>query len=170
MVTMSPCLSKATVTLYEDVTDFFVAEQDREVVGCGALHVMWEDLAEVRNLEAQQVRTLTDAGFTPESVIDAVTTGDFNLLKHTGLYSVQLQPPMPDAPPQLAPVDQKQIPAEVPKREALLLELARSMSYFASLKLGEPAPQRRRRKTERIGHGHGSAPIAVMQTKFTVKH
>ena len=43
-------LSKATVTLYEDVTDFFVAEQDGVVVGCGALHVMWEDLAEVRTL------------------------------------------------------------------------------------------------------------------------
>lgn len=43
-------LSKATVTLYEDVTDFFVAERDGEVVGCGALHVMWEDLSEVRTL------------------------------------------------------------------------------------------------------------------------
>jgi len=43
-------LSKATVTLYEDVTDFFVAEQNREVVGCGAVHVMWEDLAEVRTV------------------------------------------------------------------------------------------------------------------------
>lgn len=43
-------LSKATVTLYEDVTDFFVAEADGEVVGCGAVHVMWEDLAEVRTV------------------------------------------------------------------------------------------------------------------------
>jgi amino-acid N-acetyltransferase len=43
-------LSKATVTLYEDVTDFFVADDDGAVVGCGALHVMWEDLAEVRTL------------------------------------------------------------------------------------------------------------------------
>jgi amino-acid N-acetyltransferase len=43
-------LSKATVTLYEDVQEFLVAEHDGEVVGCGALHVMWEDLAEVRTL------------------------------------------------------------------------------------------------------------------------
>jgi amino-acid N-acetyltransferase len=43
-------LSKATVTLYEDVQEFLVAERDGEVVGCGALHVMWEDLAEVRTL------------------------------------------------------------------------------------------------------------------------
>ena len=43
-------LSKATVTLYEDVQEFFVAVDQDEVVGCGALHVMWEDLAEVRTL------------------------------------------------------------------------------------------------------------------------
>jgi amino-acid N-acetyltransferase len=43
-------LSKATVTLYESVQDFWVAEEDRKVVGCGALHVMWEDLAEIRTV------------------------------------------------------------------------------------------------------------------------
>jgi amino-acid N-acetyltransferase len=43
-------LSKATVTLYEDVQEFYVAELDGVVVGCGALHVLWEDLAEVRTL------------------------------------------------------------------------------------------------------------------------
>jgi amino-acid N-acetyltransferase len=45
-------LDKPTVTLYEDIQEFWVAEQDSdaEVVGCGALHVMWEDLAEVRTL------------------------------------------------------------------------------------------------------------------------
>jgi amino-acid N-acetyltransferase len=43
-------LSKATVTLYEDVPDFTVAEVGGQVVGCGALHVLWEDLAEVRTV------------------------------------------------------------------------------------------------------------------------
>lgn len=43
-------LSKATVALYEGVQEFVVAELDGIVVGCGALHVMWEDLAEVRTL------------------------------------------------------------------------------------------------------------------------
>jgi amino-acid N-acetyltransferase len=45
-------LDKATVTLYEDIQEFWVAEQDEDarVVACGALHVMWEDLAEVRTL------------------------------------------------------------------------------------------------------------------------
>jgi len=48
-------LNKPTVTLYEDVQEFWVAERaggqaPGAVVGCGALHVMWEDLAEVRTL------------------------------------------------------------------------------------------------------------------------
>lgn len=45
-------LSKATVALYEDVQEFRIAERisDGAVVGCGALHVMWEDLAEVRTV------------------------------------------------------------------------------------------------------------------------
>src|SRR5947207_4285947 len=45
-------LSKATVALYEDVQEFWVAERadDGAIVGCGALHVMWEDLAEVRTI------------------------------------------------------------------------------------------------------------------------
>jgi amino-acid N-acetyltransferase len=45
-------LSKATVALYEDVQEFRVAERisDGAIVGCGALHVMWEDLAEIRTV------------------------------------------------------------------------------------------------------------------------
>ena len=36
--------------LYEDVQEFFVAEKDNKVIGCGALHVLWEDLGEVRTV------------------------------------------------------------------------------------------------------------------------
>jgi amino-acid N-acetyltransferase len=45
-------LGKATVTLYEQVQEFWVAvrAEDDAVVGCGALHVMWEDLAEIRTV------------------------------------------------------------------------------------------------------------------------
>ncbi len=43
-------LTKETVTLYESVQEFTVAVEDNEVVGCGALHVLWEDLAEVRTV------------------------------------------------------------------------------------------------------------------------
>ena len=43
-------LEKNLVTLYEAVQEFWVAEVDGEVVGCGALHVLWSDLGEVRTV------------------------------------------------------------------------------------------------------------------------
>ncbi len=43
-------LEKNLVTLYEAVQEFWVAELDDEVIGCGALHVMWSDLGEVRTV------------------------------------------------------------------------------------------------------------------------
>jgi amino-acid N-acetyltransferase len=47
-------LSKETVTLYENVQEFVVAVDEGEVLGCGALHVLWEDLAEVRTLAVHE--------------------------------------------------------------------------------------------------------------------
>lgn len=89
-------LGKATVTLYEDIQEFWVAErapardpardpaqdpaQDpahdpahdpvgeaardtgARVVGCGALHVMWADLAEVRTLAVDPAHRGTGVG------------------------------------------------------------------------------------------------------------
>ncbi len=43
-------LEKATVTLYEDVQEFWVAELDGRIVGCGALHILWRDLGEIRTV------------------------------------------------------------------------------------------------------------------------
>lgn len=43
-------IAKEAVTYYEALQQFRVAELDGQVVGCGALHVMWEDLAEIRTL------------------------------------------------------------------------------------------------------------------------
>lgn len=44
-------LGKDLVSFYEAVQEFQVAvDEDGTVVGCGALHVMWEDLGEVRTL------------------------------------------------------------------------------------------------------------------------
>ena len=48
-------LGKDRVVLYEAVQEFRMAENEAgEVVGCGALHVMWEDLGEVRTLAVSQ--------------------------------------------------------------------------------------------------------------------
>jgi amino-acid N-acetyltransferase len=50
-VTSGRLLDKPTVTLYEDVQEFLVAGRPGgPVAGCGALHVMWEDLAEIRTI------------------------------------------------------------------------------------------------------------------------
>ena len=51
-------LDKHTVNLYEDILEFTVVEAstDGAVVGCGALHVMWEDLAELRTVAVDERR------------------------------------------------------------------------------------------------------------------
>ena len=44
-------MAKETVAYYESLQEFRIAESaEGAVIGCGALHVMWEDLAEVRTL------------------------------------------------------------------------------------------------------------------------
>ncbi|MFM9034663.1 MAG: amino-acid N-acetyltransferase [Mycobacterium sp.] len=43
-------LEKNLVTLYEAVQEFWVAESGGEVIGCGALHVLWSDLGEIRTV------------------------------------------------------------------------------------------------------------------------
>jgi len=63
-------LSKATVTLFEDVQEFLVADDEGAVVGCGALHVMWEDLAEVRTLAVTPERAGQGVG---SLILEALT-------------------------------------------------------------------------------------------------
>lgn len=43
-------LEKNLVTLYEAIQEFWVAEDQGKVVGCGALHVLWSDLGELRTV------------------------------------------------------------------------------------------------------------------------
>ena len=43
-------LGRSRSELYEGLRDFFVVEQDGEILGCSALHINWDDLAEVRSL------------------------------------------------------------------------------------------------------------------------
>jgi amino-acid N-acetyltransferase len=50
-------LAKDLITLYEDVQEFWVVELDGQVVGCGALHVLWRDLAEIRTIAVDPALT-----------------------------------------------------------------------------------------------------------------
>jgi phage portal protein BeeE len=78
------------------------AELSYDIAGIPALKDDIKDAAEVQTKHAQAIRQYVDAGFEPDSVVKAVSEGDLTLLKHTGLYSVQLQPPMPEKPPEPA--------------------------------------------------------------------
>ena len=57
-------LAKDLVTLYEDVQEFWVAELDGELIGCGALHVLWEDIAEIRTVAVASGARSRGAGST----------------------------------------------------------------------------------------------------------
>lgn len=59
-----------------------------------------KDAADIKQVEAQALKTLIDGGFVADSAIEAITTGDFSRLVHSGLVSVQLQPPGTVAAPQ----------------------------------------------------------------------
>lgn len=52
-----------------------------------------KDAAEIEQVKATTIRQLVDGGFDPDSVIAAVTGQDMKLLRHSGLVSVQLNPP-----------------------------------------------------------------------------
>ena len=69
-------LSKDTVKLYEDVQEFFVAESDGEVIGCGALHVLWEDLGEVRTVAVNREYRRKRVG---NQILEAITNRAISL-------------------------------------------------------------------------------------------
>lgn len=52
-----------------------------------------KDAAEIVQTKASTIVALINGGFEPDSATAAVESGDMKLLKHTGLISVQLQPP-----------------------------------------------------------------------------
>lgn len=49
--------------------------------------------ADIRQKDSITIKQLIDAGFTPETVVAAMAAGNWQLLEHTGLFSVQLQAP-----------------------------------------------------------------------------
>lgn len=65
---------------------------------------MREDAGDVAAIQQQQAQTIVayvKDGFTPDSAVKAVANNDVSLLKHTGLQSVQLVPPLSGQPPAL---------------------------------------------------------------------
>ncbi len=46
-------LPRSPASVIEEIRDFVVADLDGEFAGCGALHVVWSDLAEIRSLAVE---------------------------------------------------------------------------------------------------------------------
>jgi hypothetical protein len=82
-----------------------------------------KDQAEVAQIEAGTIQTLINTGFDPDSVTQAVLAQDWSKLDHSGLVSVQLQPPMPEGPPQAQPA----LPE--PKKEEDSTPLAAALAF-----------------------------------------
>lgn len=55
--------------------------------------------ADIQARQAQTIVSLVRDGFTPESVVEAVRNNDWSRLQHSGVLSVQLQPPLDDSGP-----------------------------------------------------------------------
>jgi hypothetical protein len=69
-----------------------------------------KERAEIELIRAQAIKFLTESGYSPKSVVDAIAAEDVRRLDHTGVFSVQLQEPGSpngaDKPPQLPPAQQ----------------------------------------------------------------
>lgn len=78
----------AGARLWYDARDVEFLKEDRK------------DAAEILQMAATTIRSLVDAGYDPDAVIDAVEADDLSRLegKHSGLYSVQLREPGAGAP------------------------------------------------------------------------
>lgn len=72
-----------------------------------------QDIAAIQFQEAQTINALIMQGFTPDSVVAAVKTHDWSQLQHTGMVSVQLQPPGQGALP--AGKSQPEVPPKPPR-------------------------------------------------------
>lgn len=82
---------------------------DRDIA---ALKEDQKDAAEIRQMNSVTAVGLINVGFDPASVVSFLVTDDAGQLKHTGLLSVQLQPPGTTTP------DQQQPPADQPAEPA----------------------------------------------------
>ncbi len=47
-------LPRTVAEVYENLRDFFVVRDGQRVLACVALHILWEDLAEVRSLSVKE--------------------------------------------------------------------------------------------------------------------
>lgn len=95
-----------------------------------------EQKAKVKALEADIIQGLIMQGFTAESAVKALMEDDWDLLTHSGLYSVQLQPPLPDGPQTL---DQSGNPVKKPTAPAAATGTPKPKPATGPAAAGRPA-------------------------------
>lgn len=98
-MTMRPNWRSACAALAKLVDEPADAELWIDTTDIAALQPGERDAAETMQQQAATTNTLIMAGFVPDSVVAAVSSGDMSLLKHSGLVSVQMQA-ISGAPPQ----------------------------------------------------------------------
>ena len=96
-------LGKELVALYEDIQEFCVAETGGRLVGCGTLHVLWEDLAEIRTVAVDSMHKSSGAGsaVVDELIATAARLGLSRIFMptfETGFFGRRGFRPIRDAP------------------------------------------------------------------------
>jgi amino-acid N-acetyltransferase len=85
-------LARSRNVLYETLRDLVIAEEDGEVVGVGSLHLVWDELAEIRAMAVAPRKTKSGVGRTIVEVLtkEAVELGVktlFTLTYQPGFFS-----------------------------------------------------------------------------------
>ncbi|MDP2719402.1 MAG: N-acetyltransferase [Dehalococcoidia bacterium] len=55
-------LPRSLSELYENIRDYFVVREEDKVIGCGALHISWSDLAEIKALAVYENKQKNNIG------------------------------------------------------------------------------------------------------------
>lgn len=55
-------LPRSLNELYDSIRDFWVFEENKKITGCCALHICWEDLAEIKSLAVEEKKQRQSIG------------------------------------------------------------------------------------------------------------
>lgn len=95
-------LSRARNTLYETLREYILAEENGAIVGVGALHIVWDELAEIRSLAVVPSTVKTGVG----RVIVEKLTEEARELGVKTLFALTYQPGF------FAKLDFREVPKE----------------------------------------------------------
>ncbi|MDD3396087.1 MAG: N-acetyltransferase [Acidaminococcaceae bacterium] len=90
--TLGLMLPRSRNSIYENLRDYVVAVEGNNVLGCGALHFVWDRLAEVRSLAVEPSKVKTGIGreivrHLEKSGIEKGTQMFFTLTYQPGFFS-----------------------------------------------------------------------------------